>query len=468
MITTRFAPSPTGFLHLGSARTALLNYLYAKHTEGKFILRIEDTDAKRSDKSLSAKIIEALKWIGLEWDEEYYQSERIDIYKKYAYQLLENGFAYRCFCNPDEIEKKTKNNIIWKYDKNCLKLSQDKIDKLLKDNTNFVIRFNVVNDGNKITFYDNVRGEVSFDKEQVDDFVLLKADNYPTYHLAVCCDDHLMGVTDILRGEDHLTNTPKQILIYNAFNWEPPRFYHLPLIHGSDGKKLSKRHGSVDTLFYKRMGILSETLVNYLTLLGYSPQENKELFDMSELIEKFDIKRIRKSYSRFDLKKLVSINSEKIRNLKNERIYDMLSEYEEFNRLTQGFNKEYILKGIELIKTRMPTLRDFFDRAKYMFIEPESYDEKGLKKYFKENTKDLLLQLKIELEKLDDFKETNIENSLRSLCSRLNIKDAELIHPLRIVLTGYTVSPGIFEVIAHLGKKVVVERIENARIRLSI
>ena len=311
-IRVRFAPSPTGFLHVGGARTALYNWLYARKNKGVFVLRIEDTDVQRSSQEMVDVILNSLKWLQLNWDEgPIYQSQRLDLYRKAAFELVEKGKAYRCFCKPDEInarrEAGMKEKGMWKYERTCYNLTPEEIQKNITSGIPFAIRF-LVPPGST-SFDDLVHGKIELDHSQVDDFVLLRSDGHPTYHLSVVVDDIDMGITHIVRGDDHISNTPKQILLYDAFDKKPPHFAHIPLILGTDKKRLSKRHGSVAVEEYQRMGILPEALVNFLALLGWNPGDEREIMALDELVREFDLDRVNSSNAVFDLKKLQWMNS---------------------------------------------------------------------------------------------------------------------------------------------------------------
>ena len=466
----RFAPSPTGYLHIGGARTALFNWLFAKNRGGKFVLRIEDTDNIRSSKKMSEEILKAMKWLGLNWDEgPYFQSERLNIYKEHVEKLLNEGKAYRCFCSPGEIQerkmKAEKNGIkSWKYDRKCLSLSPEEIEKKLKENNPYVIRFKVPE--GKTEFKDKIHKKVSVNNSEIEDFVLLKSDGFPTYHLSVVVDDHIMGITHIIRGDDHLSNTPKQILLYKAFGWQIPEFAHLPLILGPDRQKLSKRHGVTSVLNYRKEGYLPLSLVNFLARLSWNPGDDKPFFSIKELIERFNLNKITKNSPIFDIKKLDFINSKIISSLNPETIYsEIISIIKDEGDLSLLKNKkDKVLEAIELLKSRMKNLKDFAKILKNYINEIEIYNKEVEEKFFNERGKEYLQYFLNDIKDLkeEEFTEEKLETILRERAEKLKIKAGEIIHPLRLALTGNRVSPGIFEVLIFFGKHESIKRIEKA------
>ncbi len=468
-VRVRFAPSPTGYLHVGGARTALFNYLFTKSKNGEFILRIEDTDFKRSSEEMSKEILKSLGWLEIHWDEgPFYQSDRLKFYRLYAERLIKEKKAYYCFCTPEEIEERRKKSgkESWKYDRKCLNLKEEEIKKNLEDGKPHAIRF-LVPEG-KIEFEDLIHGKLSFDNSQIEDFVLIKSDGTPTYHLSVVVDDYLMKITHVIRGDDHISNTPKQILLYKAFGFDPPVFAHLPLILGPDGKKLSKRHGVTSVLEYKRMGYTSEAMVNFLAKLSWNPGEDKPFFTIEEMIKRFSLKKISKNSPIFDTNKLDFINSKVISALGEKEIYRKMKEC--FNERGENFEieeDEKTLKAISLLKTRMRNLVEFYENLKlYLNTKKKiQYDEDALKKYVygKNNLKTYMNELYKEFEKIEDekFNKETTEKALREKAQRLEIKAGELIHPLRVALIGKRVSPGIFEVVEFLGKELTLLRIKS-------
>jgi glutamyl-tRNA synthetase len=467
-VRVRFAPSPTGYLHIGGARTAVFNWLFAKHFNGKFLLRIEDTDFERSDKKMVQAIFDGLRWLGLDWDEEViYQSDRLDLYRKYCHQLIEKGYAYYCYCSTERLttlrQSKEINRAAYFYDKHCRNLSEEKKKELEKRNIPRVVRFKV-NPG-RTTFKDEVHGSLTFDNNEIDDFVILRSDNIPTYHLAVVVDDFEKKITHVIRGDDHLTNTPKHVLLYQALNWSIPRFAHVPMILGSDKKRLSKRHGATAVSDFENQGYLPEAMFNFLALLGWSPGNNQEVLDKQELINNFDLTRVSKNSAIFDETKLAWINSQYINKASINDLYQGLLPFlkgkEVFN--INNYSERYIKTSIEMLKSRLRTLTDFVEYGYYFFKDPEKYDEKAIKKHWRgESLIERMQESKSILANLKDFEEENIENTIRQLADKLGIGAGKLIHPIRVAITGVAVSPGIFELIYVLGKEVAVRRLDKA------
>lgn len=462
-VRIRFAPSPTGFLHVGGARTAIFNWLFARNNGGKFLLRIEDTDLRRSKSELSEQIIRSMEWLDLRPDELIlYQSDRIDRYREVVNELVLKGKAYYCFETADEIERKRKeaaiNKIPYKYDRSSLKLDKLTIEKFLKEKKEFTVRF-LIPEG-ETTFDDLVHGQTVFINSEIDDFVILRSDGSPTYHIAVVIDDHDMKISHVIRGDDHLSNTPKQILLYEALGWDVPVFAHLPMILDESKKKLSKRRNTVSVEDYKENGYLPEALFNFLTLLGYAPENNREIITREELIKIFSFERVNKKSAVFDMNKLRWINSEYIK-MKNEDELCILINLRLLKIGLKEQRSEYLKKVITLMKERVSTINDFTDFGRYFFEDPISYDEKGIAKYYNEQTAKYLREYTDELNSISDFSPQELEKNLRSFSERHNIKAAKIIHPLRLALTGITVSPGIFELMEVLGRECVLRRTEN-------
>ncbi len=423
MIRVRFAPSPTGYLHIGGSRTALFNWLFVQAKGGKFILRIEDTDALRSKKEYLDEILDSLKWLGFNWDELYYQSQRFDLYRQYADKLLKEGQAF--------VEKTEKGE---------------------------AIIFKVV--PQKIKVVDIIRGEIEFEAESFKDQVLIKSDNTPTYNFACVVDDATMEISHVVRGDDHISNTPKQVLLYEALGFKVPYFAHLPLILSKEGGRLSKRKGATAISDYRKMGYLSEALVNYLTLLGWSPGENREIFDIQEAIKIFDIKDINKTPAVLDLDKLDWINNQYLKKEDPEKLADQLipalTEKGYIN--PQEYDRNYLLSLVKLFQARLTVLNDFVDWADFFFQKEVQIDPAAQEKYL---SVDLSREFKLfcqRLDSLEDFSIENIETSFRQMVGELGIQAKVLIHPIRVALTGKTIGPGLFEVMYYLGKERVKER----------
>lgn len=469
-VRVRFAPSPTGYLHVGGARTAIFNWLFARKHSGKFLLRLEDTDVARSGQEMVDAIIHGLKWLGLDWDEEpVYQSHRFDIYKKAAHELIAKDRAYKCFCSAERLqqvrEKAVREKSEYKYDRHCRNLSPEEIKCSESAGTRFVIRLKV-GEGETV-FSDEVYGNIKFNNSQIDDFVLLRSDGHPTYHLAVVVDDNAMAITHVIRGDDHLSNTPKHILLYRAFGWQPPVFAHVPLILGPDKQRLSKRHGATSVSEYEKAGYLPEAVMNFLALLGWSSGDDRELFAREELIREFTIAGISKKSAVFDEKKLKWMNGQYLNRMDAEKLLELvmpqiLSE-QLLNEEAVRENRDYLLRVVKLLQPRLKRLSEFSEKVNYFLREPETYEEKAVSKYWQDETViDTYNQLIGRLEKVAHFKAENIEPVIRNLAEELGLSAAKLIHPIRLALTGQEVSPGIFEVTELLGKETVLRRLRKA------
>jgi glutamyl-tRNA synthetase len=464
---TRIAPSPTGHLHVGTARVALYNFLFARKYGGKFLLRIEDTDIKRSSSQLTESIIESLKWLGLETDNGVCkQSDRFPIYQKYADLLIKNKTCYFCYCTPQEIEERRKIAISQKkarkYDRKCLNLSPVEREKL-KDRAK-VIRF-FVPEG-MVRFDDELHGKLERDSKEIEDFVILKSDGTPSYNFACVIDDHEFGITHVIRGEDHIPNTFKQILLYRALGWECPKFIHLPMILGPDRSKLSKRHGAISILEYRDQGILPEALINFLALLGWSAGDDREFYSLSELIEAFSIDRLSHTPSIFDARKLEWMNWNYINKLSDRELLDKILNL--YKHLSSKFQVTYLLKVVSVLKPRIRKLADFMEMGDYFFCDPEEYDKEWVDKYFRpKETYDRLLLIKNRFSNLREFSLQAIETTIRDLASELGIKASLLIHPIRLAITGKTGGPSLFHIIEILGKTSVIRRLEKALLFLN-
>ena len=465
-VRVRFAPSPTGHLHVGGARTALFNYLFAKNHDGKFLLRIEDTDRERSEESFVTEINQSLQWLGLNWDEEpLRQSERMEIYLNTATELISTNNAYHCFCEPDELDEKRKtaqqNKKQYKYDKKCRNLEKAEVEIRLKNGDKSAVRFAVPNVGETVV-HDLVYGDVQFNNNEIDDFIIVRRNGTPTYQLAVVADDNDMKISHVIRGDDHLSNTPKQLLIFRALAVKPPLYAHLPLIMGQDGKRLSKRHGAVSVAEFQIEGIFPEALLNHLALLGWSPKDDTEFMAIDELIRRFKIKDVSKRSAIFDYKKLIWLNGQHLSSKSAEELLPIVSTDWGITLDTE-IDDVYLKKVLELVKARAKTREELINFGKYFFEDPDSYDEKGRNKHWNDNSVNSnVRQLVKKLEELNSFREEKIEEVLRSTAETLGIKAAELIHPVRLALTGFSVSPSLFEIMELLGKELSVRRIKSA------
>src|SRR3972149_321646 len=474
-IRTRFAPSPTGYLHVGGLRTALYNYLFAKKNNGKFILRIEDTDRTRYVEGAIENLISTLQWTGLNSDEgpgnegnfgPYLQSERLNLYKEHAENLIKEKKAYYCFCSQErltELRKKLeKEGLQPKYDKHCLNLSKEDIEKKLADKENHVVRLNVP--ANEIIIIDDViRGRVEFNSDTVDDQVLIKSDGYPTYHLANVVDDHLMKITHVIRGEEWLSSTPKHILLYDFFGWEKPVFAHLPLLLNPDRSKLSKRQGDVAVEDYKAKGYLKEALINFVALLGWTAGDDKEFYYLNELIEKFSIERVNKAGAVFNVEKLDWLNAEHLRKKPNSDILLLLKEELSRSKFKeQNYSDEYLLKVIEAMKERVIFVKEYLEKSPYFFEAPVEYDELVITKRWKANSSELLKELIVQFEKLENPVKEDYENALKETAANLSMGNGDLIHPLRLAVSGIGGGPGVFDITDILGKEETIKRMKKA------
>ncbi len=466
-IRVRFAPSPTGYLHIGGVRTALFNWLFARHNGGKFILRIEDTDRERSTEESIEQIIEGMKWVGFNWDEgPYRQTERQQIYLEHVEKLLKKGKAYRCYCTPEELDERRKAALAKgekpKYDGRCRNL-QSAFSLQPSGSRPFAVRFKTPIEG-KTIFNDLLRGEVVFDNSELDDLIILRSDKTPTYNFCVVIDDATMNITHVIRGDDHLANTPRQIQLYKGLEYPIPQFAHLSMILGSDKSRLSKRHGATSILAYRDMGYLAEAMVNYLVRLGWS-HGDQEIFGMDELIKYFSFENINKSAAVFNPEKLLWVNSHYIKTENPLRLAKELKPILIAEKLitdASSVKDEEITKVIPLLQERSKTLVEMAKGMEFYFINDIKYDEKAKEKLFTPSIKPVLEKLIEMIEKTEDFSHTSIEGIFNKLVEESKIKLGNIAQPVRLALTGKAVSPGIFEVILVLGKIRVVERLKLA------
>lgn len=472
----RFAPSPTGYLHVGGLRTALYNYLFARRSNGTFILRIEDTDRNRYVEGAVENLIKVLNWIGLTYDEgpdkpgnygPYMQSERLDIYRKYALELVEQSKAYYCFCSAERLqslrEKQQAAKEQAKYDKHCLHLSKDEIEQRIKNGEPYVIRLNVEPD-QIIRISDVIRGEVEFNSSTVDDQVLLKSDGYPTYHLANVVDDHLMKITHVIRGEEWLSSTPKHVLLYDFFGWEKPVFAHLPLLLNSDRSKLSKRQGDVAVEDYKAKGFLKEALLNFVALLGWNAGDDKEFYYLSEMVEKFSLERVNKSGAIFNLDKLNWLNAEHLRNMGDQELLELLrQELDESKYDNSAFSDEYLIRVIHAMKERVSFIGEFISTCTYFYEDPADYDADVVKKRWNEGSAALLLKLYERFSTLDNNAgKEDYELALKTTAEDNGVGNGKLIHPLRLAVSGVGAGPGVFDIVDIIGRDKTLSRMKRA------
>lgn len=460
----RFAPSPTGQLHLGGARTALFNWLFARKFGGKFLLRIEDTDKLRSKQEYTDQICDSLKWLGLDWDEEIvYQSTRIDLYKSAIEKLLEKGNAYRCFCSKEKIAEERKQAEMsgsgYYYSGTCRNLDEKLVQANIKNDQPFSVRISVPEGYTE--FDDSIYGNIRVNNKEIDDFIIARTDGNPVYNLVVAIDDNDMKITHIIRGEDHISNTPKQLMIYNALNYPIPEFAHLPMILGPDKKRLSKRHGATGVQEYRDQGYLASALINYLALLGWNPGTEQEIFSADELINTFSIERVQKKSAVFDDRKLQWMSGQHIYKKSASEILNSIRFNDPDWRKTNDEN--YVLKVIELMKERVKSLRDMQEMTEMFFDDPNNYDEKAVKKKWKDNTiNDLIAKFEKSLEEIDLWDAEQIEIALRSLAEHENISAGKIIHPTRLALSGTGSGPSLFAMMELLGKETCLRRLQKA------
>jgi len=468
-VRTRFAPSPTGYLHIGGARTALFNYLFARHHGGTFILRIEDTDRERSTPEAIEAILQSLKWLQLDWDEgPHFQTRRFPLYKDKIQWLLKEGRAYPCVCTAEELEAKRQAALKAKlkpvYDGTCrpkeVGETASRAAELRNQGKTFTVRFRAPKEGTTVVD-DKVKGPVVFENSELDDLILARSDGTPTYNFCVVVDDIDMGITHIIRGDDHLANTPRQILLYQALEQKPPEFAHVPLILGIDKARLSKRHGATSVMAYRDMGYFPEALVNYLVRLGWS-YGDQEIFSHAELIEKFTLEEVGKSAGVFNPEKLLWVN---FHYLKARPLSQLAEEVVPFIA-AKGYpvpeDKRWLEKMIATLRERGKTLVELVDLAHYYLSDDIRWDEKAVQKVLKAETKVHLERLLGTLEQLNPFDEASIEQAFTKILVETGLSLGHLAQPVRVALTGSTVSPGIYEVIAVLGKERTLQRLRNA------
>jgi glutamyl-tRNA synthetase len=467
----RFAPSPTGYLHVGGARTALFNWLFAKHYGGQFLLRVEDTDRARSTEASTRAIYEGLEWLGLQWDEDVvHQGANLERHRADAQALLERGAAYRCFCTPEEIDTRRREaeaaGEAFKYDRRCDRLPAGEVARRVASGVPFAVRFRVP-DG-ETPWDDIVHGVITFPNKDIEDFVVLRSDATPVYNMAVVSDDIAMRITLVMRGDDHISNTPKQIMLYNALGASLPRFAHLPMIHGLDGKKLSKRHGATAVGDYRHMGILPQAMLNFLALLGWSPGNDIEVMTVPQMIELFSVEGLLKKAAIFDPKKLEWMNGQHLSLLANEAlaplVIDALVVAGLAAREQLEARRNWLLSLIDLLKVRSRTIDDIVRQAIPYLADHVSYDPDAVAKQWKDRaaTVELLSSARNTLASLDTWEPPVMEEALRMLAEQRGVGAGKLFQPLRVALTGLTVSAGIFDVLALLGRDCALARIDDA------
>ena len=459
-VATRFAPSPTGPLHIGGIRTALFNWLYAKNNNGSFYLRIEDTDKERSKDEYKEQITKSLKWIGVENDgDEYIQSKKIEDHIKIANILLEKGFAYKCYCSTEEIEEQKlrakQKKIPYIYDRKW----RDKPETEAPKDINPVIRFKSKIEGNSI-LKDLVQGDVEIENSTIEDFIILRNDGSPTYNLSACVDDHQMNVTHIIRGDDHKINTFKQMQIYIAMNWELPSFAHIPLIHTTEGKKLSKRDKASTLDDYSKIGIMPQALRNYLLRLGWS-YKDKEIFTKEESIKYFNLEGIGKSPSKLDMSRILSMNEHYIKSIDENDLYDQLNKYcESYKEKIPNEKMAKVKSSLNFLKNKAKTLEDIYNNSKYIINDVVNFNQEDLK-LIDENAKKIISDFLKEILKLDIFNRDKLEPIVQDLIKLNNTNFKGVGQPLRIMLTGSKFGPGIYDILSSLGKDEVIKRLNK-------
>lgn len=468
-VRTRFAPSPTGYLHIGGARTALFNYLFARHHGGKFILRIEDTDRERSTSEAIETILDSMRWLRLDWDEgPFYQTERMALYRKRIEQLLAEGKAYFCTCTPEELEAKRelarKEKRKPMYDGTCRPPSSFAGQPIIVPGKPHAVRFRSPREG-KTVVKDAIKGEVLFDNGELDDLIMARSDGTPTYNFCVVVDDIDMAITHVIRGDDHLANTPRQIQLYHALGHQPPEFAHVPLILGTDKTRLSKRHGATSVTAYRDMGYFPEAVVNYLVRLAWS-YGDQEIFSREELIEKFSLENVGKSAGIFNPEKFLWVN---FHYLKSRPLPQLAKEIVPYIRV-KGWEVPrdhlWLENMIATLRERCKTLVELVDAARFCLTEDIPLDENAAKKFLTPEMTEPLRALIETLRGLDDFSETAVELAFTAVLQRFNLAMGKLAQPVRVALTGSTTSPGIYEVIALLGKERTLKRLNAALARL--
>jgi len=464
----RFAPSPTGYLHVGGGRTALFNWLFARREGGVFVLRIEDTDRSRSSDEMTQAILDGMTWLGLDWDEgPYHQADGFARHREDALRLLERGAAYRCFCTPEELQaKREAMGEEYRYDRTCANLSAEEIARRLEEGRPFTIRCRVP-DGTT-EWDDLVHGPTRFQNESIEDFIILRTDGTPIYNLAVVSDDIEMRITHVIRGDDHISNTPKQIILYRGLGAEVPVFAHLPMILGPDGKRLSKRHGATAVGEYQDQGILPHALMNFLALLGWNPGDAQEVMLPHELIARFSLERVNKKSAVFDPEKLAWMNGQHISRMSAAELFPLVAPMLVEAGLTTEAEledrRDWLYGVIDLVKVRARVLESIVEQARQYLAPTVEYERAGVEKHWKnpEEVARLLHDIGETLDSLGTWEAGAIEQSLRETAERLGVGFGKVVHPLRLALTGATVSPGIDQVIAQMGRELVARRIRAA------
>ena len=466
-IRVRFAPSPTGHLHIGGARTALFNYLYARHHEGTFILRIEDTDRSRSTEEFIEAIISGMKWLGLDWDEgPFRQTDRFDIYRDYADKLVKEGKAYYCYCSPEELDSRRKEAMAQgkpsKYDGRCRNI-EGRGTRDERREKSAAVRFRMPQEGQTVVD-DLIRGKIFFDNNQLDDLIIMRSDSTPTYNLTVVVDDVDMKITHVIRGDDHLNNTPKQIQLYDALGYSVPEFAHLPMILGSDKARLSKRHGATSVMAYYEMGYMPDALVNYLVRLGWS-HGDKEVFSREELIKYFSFEHVGKAAAVFNPEKLLWLNGQYMMNTPAEKLAELVMPFlvkEKIISKGQDVDSEWLAKAINTLKERSKTMVELANSLRYYIADEIEYNEEAKEKFLNKKCIDMLIELKENFKSMADFSAIELEKIFKAVVDKHGVKLGNLAQPVRVAMTGGTESPGIFEVLEIIGKEKTLKRLDKA------
>jgi len=473
-VRVRFAPSPTGYPHLGNIRTALFNWLFARHNHGVFILRIEDTDQERKVEGAVEMIIDSLKWLGLDWDEgPYFQSQRLELYRRYAEQLVKEDKAYYCFCTPERLEAMRKRQIASKiptgYDRHCRSLTYEQVREELNGGRIPVVRFKTPLSGQTL-ISDLIRGDVVFENSLLDDFILLKSDGFPTYHLANIVDDHLMNITHVMRAEEWLSSTPRHVMLYESLDWEPPQFAHLPMILGPDKSKLSKRHGATAINEYREKGYLPEAMVNFLSLLGWSLDDRTEIMSVEQIIENFSIERVSKTAAVFNISKLDWMNALYIRSLSIDEYVDRSLPFVEKGLprdIKRPIDSGYLRRIAPLVQERTRLLSEVPHLVEFFFLDDLDYNaELLIDKLTKTQSVEVIQKSILALENLQDWTADALETAVRPLTEQMSIKAGPFFGVLRVAVTGRTASPPLFQTMEVLGREKCMMRLVAAKEKL--
>ncbi|GAB6877359.1 glutamate--tRNA ligase [Thermaerobacter litoralis] len=478
-VRVRYAPSPTGYLHIGGVRTILFNWLFARKHGGRFVLRFEDTDPERSRDELIEPMLESIRWLGLDWDEgpdvggpygPYRQSQRLDLYREALDRLLAEGKAYPCYCTVEELNaEREAARAAGKpavYSGRCRHLTDAERRRLEAEGRRPAVRLRVPDTGT-VTVHDLVKGEVAFDVAQIGDFIIARPDGMPLYNFAAVVDDHHMAMSHVIRGDEHLSNTPKQLLIYQALGWEPPQFAHVPMILAPDRSKLSKRHGAVAVDEYRRQGFLPEAILNYVALLGWSPGDDREILSLDEMIEAFDLDRVSHTAAIYDVEKMAWMNGHYLRETDLDRVVELVIPRLQAAGLLmdepQGAERRRLRAIVDAVRQRVRTLEELVEASRYFFADFEGYDETGVRKHFDRDDAIPILEAVAEtLAQVEPWSQAAIEQALRGLAERVGVGTGRIFHPTRLAVSGRTVGPGVFDVICWVGRERCLERIQRA------